>query len=140
MTRNDMHGPYPSAPVHILDGIWRYTTDRTPPGSFVRAVLENDLSEAMGRADDMSLLGLFDIVRYVRWEIPSICHGSPERVQAWLDYDEATRADANDFYGEGGVNDAEEDRVAAEIEAEERRADDNPMVQEVLNAAEEGGS
>lgn len=83
--RHDQHGPYPTAPVLILDGIWRYATDRVPPGGFVRAVLENNLSEAFGRADDASLAGLFDIMRYVRWEIPNNCHGSPAKVQAWLD-------------------------------------------------------
>ncbi len=121
-TRHDQHGPYPTAPVHILDGIWRYATDRLPPGSFVRAVLENNLMEAMGRADEMSLAGLFEIVRYVRWEIPSNCHGSPEKVTAWLAFDEHTRADDNERTGEGGVMDTEDERVAEQQRAEEGKS------------------
>lgn len=81
---NEQHEEYPTAPVHILDGIRRFADDRVPPGGFIQAVLENNLSEAFGRADEFSLAGLFDIVRYVRWEIPSICHGSPEKVREWL--------------------------------------------------------
>jgi len=72
------------APVRILDAIWNYTEHHIPCGSFTTAVLENNLSEAIGRADSESQAALFEIVRYVRWEIPSVCHGSPEAVRAWL--------------------------------------------------------
>ena len=75
---------YPNAPVHILDAISRYANDHIAPGGFTRAVLENDLSQAIGRADENSLAGLQDIVRYVHWEIPGGCHGSREKVEAWL--------------------------------------------------------
>ena len=72
------------APVTILDAIRNHADHHHPCGSFTTAVLENNLSEAIGRADQFSLAGLFEIVRYVRWEIPSVCHGSPEKVKAWL--------------------------------------------------------
>lgn len=82
--RKDEHGPYFDAPANILDAIWDYAENHNPHGGFVTAVLENNLMEALGRADEFSRAGIFDICRYVRWEIPGNCHGSPEAVQAWL--------------------------------------------------------
>lgn len=79
------HEKYPLAPARILDAITDYAEHHRPQGGFVMAVLENDLMQAMGRADEHSLRGLFDIVRFVRWEIPADCHGSPEKVRAWLE-------------------------------------------------------
>ncbi len=58
--------------------------ERTPTGSFVRAVLENDLMGAMGQADDENRRDLFEICMYVYNEIPGVCHGSREKVDAWL--------------------------------------------------------
>jgi hypothetical protein len=49
--------------------------------------LENNLTEAVFRADDKSLAGLKDIVFFVHWEIPHACHGSKEKVDAWLKKD-----------------------------------------------------
>ncbi|KKM07197.1 hypothetical protein LCGC14_1736310 [marine sediment metagenome] len=72
------------APVRILNAIRNHADHHHPCGSFVTAVLENNLMEATGRADGDSQAALFEIVRYVRWEIPSRCHGSPEKVRAWL--------------------------------------------------------
>ena len=83
----DMREKYPLAPVRILDAIRRFADTHTPTGGFLNAVLENNLSEAVGRADTASQIGLFDIVRYVHWEIPGDCHGSREKVTAWLDYE-----------------------------------------------------
>ncbi len=74
---------YPLAPVHVLDGINRYVERGIAPGDFARAVLANDLTEAVGLADDASLGGLVDVVAYVRWEIPARCHGSWDRVWEW---------------------------------------------------------
>jgi hypothetical protein len=72
------------APVRILDAIRNHADHHHPCGSFVTAVLQNDLMEALGRADEYSKSALFEIVRYVRWEIPANCHGSVEKVHAWL--------------------------------------------------------
>jgi hypothetical protein len=76
---------YPTAPIHILDAITDYANNHTPHGHFVTAVLENNLSEAIFRADSNSLAGLEDIVRFVYWEIPHSSHGSVEKVNAWLE-------------------------------------------------------
>lgn len=62
----------------------RYVDGRIPTGSFLRAVLENNLMEAMGRADIGNRHSLFEICEYIYNNIPLICHGSPERVKNWL--------------------------------------------------------
>ncbi len=87
--RDDRHAKYPLAPTHILAAIDRYAGQRCSVGGFTNAVLENNLSEAIGRADNQSQAGLVDIVRYVHWEIPGDCHGSREKVAAWLNQEGA---------------------------------------------------
>lgn len=54
------------------------------PGSFVTAVLANDLKGAFGRADMENRLTLYAICSYVYNEIPSISQGSYEKVEEWL--------------------------------------------------------
>ena len=107
----NMSDKYPKAPVLVLAAIHDYVELRREPGGFAMALLENDLRGAMGRADPMSIRGLFDLVQYCHWEIPGVCWGSPEKVQAWLTGTEHTRAQDNLDLGEGGALDAEEDQA-----------------------------
>ena len=53
------------------------------PGSFLHAVLCNNLSQAIGHADEESRNELFEIVRFLHNACPSICWGSEERVNRW---------------------------------------------------------
>ena len=62
----------------------RYADRHIETGGFLRSVLENNLMEAMGRADETSRAWLFEICSYVYNELPSPCHGSPEAVAAGL--------------------------------------------------------
>ena len=71
-------------PAHTLPGLRLYVEQHIEPGSFLRAVLENNLREAFGRADHINRYALFDIVAYCYNEIPSECWGSPEKVEEWL--------------------------------------------------------
>jgi hypothetical protein len=75
---------YREAPVHILDSINAYVKDRQKPGGFLTAVFENNLTAALGGADNASRRGLDDIIEYLRHEVPAICWGSPAKVAAWL--------------------------------------------------------
>lgn len=74
-------------PDHIRGGMERYVFDRIPPGSFLRAVLENDLKEAIGRADDINIKRIHDIVLFVVNGLPQSCQGSVDRVRGWLGED-----------------------------------------------------
>ena len=71
-------------PQHTKYQIDEYVNNYMPPGDFVRAVLSNDLMEAFMRADDINMHCMKDIMKYVYNNIPSVCHGSPERVEEWL--------------------------------------------------------
>lgn len=58
-------------------------TKAFPVGDFLRSVLENNLMEAMGRADSYNRASLWEICGYVYNQLPSECHGSPEKFRAW---------------------------------------------------------
>lgn len=68
----------------IKDSLDRYAQHHVETGSFLRAVLENDLKEAVCRADDDNLSDILEIIRYAHNEIPGNCWGSPGRVRKWL--------------------------------------------------------
>lgn len=78
------HSKYEDVRPDMLDAIDRYVTHGIPTGSFLAAVLCNDLMEAMGRAHMDNRMALFEICGYIYNETPSASHGSVERVKAWL--------------------------------------------------------
>ena len=55
-----------------------------PPGSFLTAVLCNDLREAFACADDENAAAMRDWVRFFYNCAPAGCWGSPDRFQAWM--------------------------------------------------------
>lgn len=71
--------------AHMLDALKRYTEKHCPVGDFLTAVLENNLSEAVGKADDYNLRNLPAFVGYLYNEAPSQCWGSKEKVKKWLE-------------------------------------------------------
>ena len=56
------------------------------PGGFCAAVISNDLTEAVNRADDENLAALPEIVRWLYNKAPCGCWGSPEHVKNWPEY------------------------------------------------------
>lgn len=72
-------------PDIILEAINRYVEHRIPTGGFLQAVLENNLKEAVFRADKENSIPLKEIVNYIYWNIPFECWGSPEKVKKWLE-------------------------------------------------------
>jgi len=71
-------------PRRMMEGLRRYIEGHCPVGDFLTAVLENNLSEAVGRADDENASNLAAYIGYLYNEAPSQCWGSPEKVSAWL--------------------------------------------------------
>jgi hypothetical protein len=69
--------------TELKESLDRWGKDRILPGSFLRAVLANDLFDAVSRADPESLLVIRDVVYHIHWELPGLCHGSREKVLAW---------------------------------------------------------
>lgn len=75
---------YNMLPEAFQGGIQRYIVDRIEPGSFLCAVLCNDLFDAIARADDEALASLPAIVAWIYNEAPANSHGSRECVTEWL--------------------------------------------------------
>lgn len=69
----------------ILGAINRYVLEHERKGHFLMAVFENDLREALARADEDNGRAIQQIVCYCHNEIPGDCWGSKEKVAAWLE-------------------------------------------------------
>lgn len=71
-------------PHHMRDGIKLYIEKGIEPGGFLRAVLENDLKNAVGRADDINRNHLVSIVAWFYNYAPAGCFGSVENYNSWV--------------------------------------------------------
>lgn len=74
---------YSILPEHCRDGMQRYVEEGIIPGAFLTAVLENNLVEAVGRADNINIHRLRDYAIFLYNELPSSAWGSPEKVERW---------------------------------------------------------
>lgn len=72
-------------PSHMRGAMERYVEDGIPGGSFLDAVLCNDLKGAASRADATNKHALLTYAEYMVWYLPGHCHGSPEAVQKWVE-------------------------------------------------------
>lgn len=75
---------YDDLPEHMQDGMRLYIERGIEGGSFMMAVLCNDLMGACGRADHINRERLFDYCNFLYNEAPSSCWGSSEKVEAWI--------------------------------------------------------
>ena len=75
----------PYLPEHMIEGMNLYLEHGVKPGSFMTAILCNDLREAVGRADHINIKYITNIVAHCYNYIPSHSWGSPEAVQAWVE-------------------------------------------------------
>lgn len=76
-------------PVDLRGGLDRYIIDRIRPGGFLQAVLRNDLADAALRATAGNAAALFDIFVVLHNYAPATCHGSPAKVERWLERSES---------------------------------------------------
>lgn len=65
-------------------GLVNYIYHKKPTGGFLNCVLQNDLINAVSRADDFNRKNLAAYVVFMYNNVPSVCWGSVERVQQWL--------------------------------------------------------
>lgn len=75
---------YSLLPEHIQDGVRRYIEDKLPTGDFLKGVIENNLTEAICRADKVNLYQLREIVQWFYTYAPDPCWGSKEKREKWL--------------------------------------------------------
>ena len=71
-------------PQHMHDSLIRYFDDRIAPGDFLSAVIDNDLKEAFGRADDINQHCLFAYMKWFYNEAPSGSWGYAGAVKDWI--------------------------------------------------------
>lgn len=81
-------------PVHLQPGLARFFVGGILPGSFLSAVLQNNLRMAVLTADQESQAGLRSIVRFLTNSVPIVSWGSGEKVAAWRAMTDEERADA----------------------------------------------
>ncbi len=78
---------YSLLPAHIRYGAQEYIERGHLPGHFLTAVIENNLKESFGKADETNHERMFDIVSFFYNEAPADCWGSVDRVRAWVSHD-----------------------------------------------------
>ena len=71
-------------PDGVLCAIKRYVEHGVEPGSFTRAVLENNLVQSFNKADEESYRKLKDICKYIYLCMPAEIWGSKERVDNYI--------------------------------------------------------
>jgi hypothetical protein len=62
-------------PTDVADSLVRYIADRIPPGGFLRAVIEDRLSDSMASADEDNYEHLGDIVAWIYHNMPMNLRG-----------------------------------------------------------------
>jgi hypothetical protein len=72
-------------PEHILPGLARYLARGVVPGSFMEAMLTNDLRGVMQCADDQNMRALPAIWSFLYNSIPSSAWGSPDNMHKWVE-------------------------------------------------------
>lgn len=72
-----------SLPDTTVEALARYVVLGLQPGGFLTAVLSNDLTQAVLRADDNNKAVLPELVSYIWMNLPAQCWGSPKAVLLW---------------------------------------------------------
>jgi hypothetical protein len=70
-------------PMGLRSGIERYVEQGILPGHFLRAIISNDLKDAVQRADDDNLFMLAVYVAFFYNKCPMTCWGSKEKMLEW---------------------------------------------------------
>ena len=74
---------YDRIPEHMRDAAKLYIENGIRPGSFLTAVICNDLFGAFGCADDINAAAMRDWVMFFYNDAPSRCWGSTAKFEAW---------------------------------------------------------
>lgn len=72
-------------PFHMRGAMQRYIENGIPPGSFLEAVLCNDLMGALGKADSENINTLRNYGVYLYSFAPSNCFGSRQIYRDWVE-------------------------------------------------------
>ena len=70
-------------PKLMRSGLWLWVNNGHHPGSFLSALLANNLTETFRRADDQNGGIIGNYARFLYNWCPAPCYGSPEKVKDW---------------------------------------------------------
>ena len=87
---------YSGLPESLKGGMKRYLEYGIQPGSFLTAVIENNLSESFAFADEDNRFLLFHIVNWFCNKVPMQCWKSRENRIAWQEEQQKNREKVND--------------------------------------------
>lgn len=77
---------YYKLPNHMQHGAKLYVERGVEPGSFMCAVLSNNLVEAFGRADHVNVEHLGDWASWLYNDCPRQAWGSHEAIEQWISH------------------------------------------------------
>ena len=86
-------------PERMHEGILNYVNHGILPGDFLKAIITNDLKEAVNRADDENLDLLVAYVSLFYNHTPFPCYGSKHKMDAWVIYHRNLNAIATETFG-----------------------------------------
>jgi hypothetical protein len=89
----DTFSLYGGVPEGVQVSLWNYLAYGLEPGSFVRAVLENNFLMAATRADHVSEQCLKSLAIWVINKMPYGSHGNAEAMQSWMAKTDEERLD-----------------------------------------------
>ena len=85
MTDSRFNGPaWFAIPFHCRPGLVRYVCDHYPTGSFLAAVISNDLMDAAFRADGDNIAAFRYYALWLKQHAPPASYGSREKYKAWI--------------------------------------------------------
>lgn len=85
MSRSEEDTKYWRLPQHMQEGMRAYVERGQVPGSFLRAVLENNLYQAFVQADDINRRCMVDYAAFLESGLPAAAWGSAKEVDAWIE-------------------------------------------------------
>ena len=69
---------------YMCHGVYAYVIQHQRTGQFLQAVIQNNLLDAVCRADSENLFVIRGWVKLFHNFTPSLCHGSKEKYDAWV--------------------------------------------------------
>ena len=78
---------YDMLPEHMRQGARLYMEEGIAGGSFLMALLANDVVTALNCSDDTNNQTLPEWAYWLQWQIPACSWGSVEAVQKWISHD-----------------------------------------------------